>query len=243
MADRIADTIRFYELLDRLAAQVGGSRLLEGCHAGLEWPRRGVYFFYESGEVRSGLETGPRVVRIGTHGLTDGSESTLWARLSQHRGSPRSGRGNHRGSIFRLMVGIALAKRCNIPLPDSWGVASSAGGAAQRLGVDRATVNETEAGIEASVSEYIGRMPFICLNVNDPPGPRSRRGLIERNAIALLSSYCCPAADGPSPEWLGQYSDRERVRFSGLWNSNHVDETYDPLFLDEMESLIDAAPQ
>ena len=241
MADRLADTIRFYELLDRLAAQVGGPRLLERCHAGMEWPRRGVYFFYESGEARPGIGTGPRVVRIGTHGLTDGSQSMLWTRLSQHRGSPRSGRGNHRGSIFRLMVGIALANRSNIPLPDSWGIASSAGGAARRLSVDRAAVNEAEAGIEASVSKYIGRMPFLWMNVNDPPGPRSRRGLIERNAIALLSSYRWPAADRPSTEWLGQHSDRERVRLSGLWNSNHVDETYDALFLDEMESQIDAA--
>ena len=243
MAERLADTIRFYELLDRLAAQVGGPRLLARCHAGMEWPRRGVYFFYEGGEARSGVGTGPRVVRIGTHGLTDSSRSTLWSRLSQHRGSPRSGRGNHRGSIFRLIVGIALAKRNNIPLPDSWGIASSADGAARRLSVGRASINEAEGSIEASVGEYIGRMPFLWLNVNDAPGPRSRRGLIERNAIALLSSYRRPAADGPSTKWLGQYSDRERVRLSGLWNSNHVDETYDPQFLDEMESRIDAAPQ
>ena len=85
-------------------------------------------------------------------------------------------------------------------------------------------------------------MPFLWLNVNDAPGPRSNRGLIERSAIALLSGYSWPAADAPSREWLGHYSDRERVRLSGLWNNHHVDETYDPSFLDEMESLIDATP-
>ena len=179
----------------------------------------------------------------GTHGLTDGSRSTLWGRLSQHRGSARSGRGNHRGSIFRLLVGIALAKRINIQLPESWGVAGSVGEAVRRLNVDRVTINEAEAGIETSVSEYIVRMPFLWLHLNDAPGPDSKRGLIERNAIALLSGYRCSAADGPSAKWLGHHSDRERVRLSGLWNNNHVDETYDPWFLDVMESWIDATPQ
>ena len=238
MVDRLGDTIRFYELLDRLADQVGGSRLLQHCRARTGWPQRGVYFFYENGESRSGTGVGPRVVRIGTHGLKTGSKSTLWGRLSQHRGSSRSGLGNHRGSIFRLIVGIALANRNNIPLPGSWGVGGSAGEAARKLNVDCVPVNEAEADIEARVSEYVGRMPFLWVNVDDEPGPSSRRGFIERNAIALLSGYSLPAADGPSTGWLGHYSDRERVRRSGLWNNNHVDELYDSSFLDEMESRI-----
>ncbi len=243
MAERLADTMRFYELLDRLATRVGGPRCLRSCHGGMDWPQRGVYFFYESGEARSGTGAGRRVVRVGTHGLTNGSRSTLWGRLSQHRGSPRSGRGNHRGSIFRLLVGIALAKRINIPLPESWGVAGTAGEAALRLNVDRVAVNESEAGMEARVSECIGQMPFLWLNVNDAPGPRSNRALIERSAIALLSGYRRPAADAPSTDWLGHCSDRERVRLSGLWNNNHVDETYDSSFLGEIESRIDVTPQ
>ena len=80
----------------------------------MSWPRRGVYFFFENGEPRSGTGAGPRVVRVGAHGLKNGARSTLWGRLSQHRGSSRSGLGNHRGSIFRLLVGVALANRNNI---------------------------------------------------------------------------------------------------------------------------------
>ena len=243
MAKRFGDTVRFYKLLDRLADRIGGPRFLQNCRAGMGWPPRGVYFFYENGESRSGTGAGRRVVRIGTHGLKNGARSTLWGRLSQHRGSSRSGLGNHRGSIFRLLVGVALTNRINIPLPESWGVAGTAGEAARRLNVDRNAVTEAEAAIEALVSEYIGQMPFLWLNVSDDPGPNSSRGLIERNAIALLSNYGRPTADGPSTEWLGQYSDRERVRLSGLWNNNHVHETYDPSFLDEMESRIDATPR
>ena len=90
------------------------------------------------------------------------------------------------------------------------------------------------------VSRYIGQMPFLWLSVPDSPGPASSRGFIERNAIALLSGFHSSAVDGSSPRWLGRDSDRERVRRSGLWNSNHVDEAWDTAFLDEMEARIEA---
>ena len=205
----------------------------------MNWPARGLYFLYEAGESRSGA--GPRIVRVGTHGLKTGSRSTLWGRLSQHRGTVRSGGGNHRGSIFRLLVGIALARREGIGLPPSWGVGSDPGAAAKRLGMDRASVKCAEADLEAHVSRYIGAMPFLWLDVGDAPGPASERGVVERNAIALLSGYREPAPDTPTPDWLGHFSNRERVRRSGLWNSNHVDEAYDPSFLDAMERRIGTA--
>ena len=54
---------------------------------------------------------------------------------------------------------------------------------------------------------------------------------MERDAIALLSIYRKEPLDAPSSGWLGHHCDRERVRSSGLCNSNHVDEAYDPAFL------------
>ena len=53
-------------------------------------------------------------------------------------------------------------------------------------------VPEAESDLEARVSEYIGQMSFLWLNVNYAPEPDSKRGLIERNAIALLSGYSRP---------------------------------------------------
>ena len=64
----------------------------------------------------------------------------------------------------------------------------------------------------------------MWLDVGDMTGPDSKRGFIERNAIALLSGYRYSDGDAPSTEWLVYYSDRERVRLSGLWNNRHVDE-------------------
>lgn len=236
--DRAADTRRFYALLSRVSERGGGCRHLANCDGRMDWPRRGVYFFFEPGECRSDPGSGPRVVRIGTHALKPGSRTSLWQRLSQHRGSARTGTGNHRGSIFRLIVGAALTRRADAVPPPSWGVGSDAGAAARRLGLDRATVRRDEAELERQVSECIGRMPFLWLPVDDLPGPTSMRGVIERNAIALLSHARTPAVDDPSDRWLGAFSDREKVRASGLWNSRHVADAHDPSFLDVMESLV-----
>jgi len=241
MADRTGDTIRFYDLLDRLAIRIDGPRRLKTCSGAMGWPTRGIYFCYEPGEYRLNSGKSPRVVRIGTHALKSGAQSTLWRRLSQHRGSTRSGGGNHRGSIFRLLVGSALANQSRTPFPISWGVSSSVRGAAQELGVESGAIKKAEAEPERRVSAYIGQMPFLWLNVDDAPGPESDRDLIERNSIALLSGYRSPAADSPSPEWLGNSSDRERVRRSGLWNNRHVDAAYDPSFLDLLEARIESS--
>ena len=238
MADPRADTRRFYELLDRLAGRIGGRRMLADCVGSMNWPNRGVYFFYEDGEVRSRSGAGSRVVRIGTHGLKTGSRSTLWARLKQHRGPASTCGGNHRGSIFRRLVGVALARHHGIDVPRSWGIGGSPGEAARRLGVDRDSVTRAEAELEARVSCHIRTMPFLWLDVGDEPGPRSERGTIERNAIALLSGYRESAMARPSDGWLGRSSDRHRVRRSGLWNNHHVDEDYTPTFLDAMDRWI-----
>ena len=92
---------RLYELLGDLRSRLGGARTLASCTGRMDWPARGVYLFFEPGEMRR--DGTPRVVRVGTHALTVGSRTTLWQRLSQHRGylSGRwAGGGNHRGSVF-----------------------------------------------------------------------------------------------------------------------------------------------
>ena len=89
------------------------------------------------------------------------------------------------------------------------------------------------------MTKVIGSMPFLWLAIDDEPGPDSMRAYVERNAIALLSNYEKHALDPPSRSWLGHYCDKEKIRASGLWNSNHVGEIYDPAFLDELERLIE----
>lgn len=51
-------------------------RRLSACTGRMNWPRCGVYFFFEDIEKRSDSGDGPRVVRVVTHPLTS-SSSTL----------------------------------------------------------------------------------------------------------------------------------------------------------------------
>ena len=229
----------FYDLLTELERRLGGTRRLADCDGRMTWPARGVYFFFEAGEVRTDSGNGPRVVRVGTHALWATSRTTLWKRLSQHRGQMTGG-GNHRGSIFRLTVGSALKARSCTAEPTSWGFKGDPGAAAQKLGTNRSAIVSNEAELEAAVSRYVGAMPFLWLSVDGPGGSGNLRGYIERNAIALLSNYEGSALDPASRDWLGRHSDRELVCRSGLWNSNHVDETCDPAFLDNLRRLVEA---
>jgi hypothetical protein len=203
---------------------------LSGCNGGVALPKRGVYFFFEPNELRE-VDAGPRIVRVGTHAVKPGSRSTLWQRLSQHRGTMRIAGGNHRGSIFRLLVGLALANQRPEVACSTWGTGSSAA----------REIRESERNLEAAVSEHIGRITLLSLPLDDEPGRSSLRGYIEKNAIALLSNFGRPAIDPPSPNWLGHYCPREKVRLSGLWNSDHVDEDYDPEFLTVLEQIVEQA--
>ncbi len=217
---------RLYGILDDLRGHLGGfSHLRDGLPAALGH-HRGVYVFFEPAEDRTGSGRGPRVVRIGTHGPAAGSRSTLRSRLANHRGSTAG--GNQRTSIFRRHVGAALMAAGRVPTIPGWHQGSSAP-AAQR---------DAEREVEILVSQHIGAMPFLWLPIEDEAGPDSERGLIERNAIALLSSPAANRLDPPSPTWLGRYAPALAVQESGLWNVRHVGEGHDPAFLHRLAQLV-----
>ena len=232
---RLDDVRRFYQNLDQLEARLGGRRVLGECDGRMEWPARGVCFFFEPGENRTSSGSGARVVRVDTHALKAGSKSTLWGCLRQHRGTVAYG-GNHRSSVFRRHVGAALIRRHRWPesMTGKWGQGSSAS----------REVRESENRLEKAVSWHTQHMPVLWLDVDDDPGPESVRGTIERNVIALLSNTHSQEApiDRPSDTWLGRWADREEVRRSGLWNVHHVDEGVDPGFLDLFKEHVDRMP-
>ena len=210
--------------------RLGGARRLSECTRMDGWPVRGVYFFFEEGERRKESGDGPRVLRVGTHSIARGAQTTLWNRLSQHRGT-RDGGGNHRASVFRLWIGDALGRRGPDLHVDSW--------------LDRrastSSVKESEHPLECAVTAYIGSMPLLWLGIDD----RAQRASVERSAIALLSNYgrICPL-DTPSAGWLGRFSSSARVRESGIWNSQLVGSSYDEGFLRVLEREVwRAGPQ
>jgi hypothetical protein len=222
MNKRGADLVRFYRLMDELQELNGGLHRLAAATPDAPWPQRGVVWFQEKSEQRRDSGSGPRIVRVGTHALKDGLNSSLWDRLAA------DATGTHRGSIFRTLVGLSLRDLMGKSDPQSWG-----------RGTDPTpAITQAEASLEAAVSLYVGQMPFLFLAVEDAPSPYSQRAFIEKNSIALLSNYARPALDAPSPGWLGRRCARDKVPQSGLWNTQHVDAAYDPSFLDAMRTCM-----
>ena len=172
---------------------------------------------------------------MGTHALKPDAKSKLWNRLRTHRGTIGGkfpGGGNHRCSVFRKHVGSAIIERDNWSGngSENWGVGSSSSGDARKR----------EHNLEQEVSQYIRRMPFLWLKVDDQPESHKLRSFIEQNAIAMLSNYNYQDSPihPPSENWLGCYTRNEKILHSGLWNVRHVDEPYTPGVLDSLEQLI-----
>jgi hypothetical protein len=234
---RQTDLDRFYDLLDDLDQRVDGPRKLKHCTGYMDWPDRGVYFFLAPGETRDATDQ-LRVTRVGTHAVSAGSSTVLWDRLKQHYGTGSASSdhphgGNHRGSVYRKRVGEALIEKHALhdDYPD-WDERWS------NIDRDRSEVRDEEYILERRVSAYIRDQPFLWVTVDDEPGPDSDRAYIEQNAIALLSNFEDQTIDPRMDGWLGKYSRSQEIRESGLWNVNHVEEEYDPGFLDLLEAAV-----
>ncbi|MCD6162372.1 MAG: hypothetical protein J7K40_08170 [candidate division Zixibacteria bacterium] len=234
----------FYEYLEKLR-EICSNKLgfencigikLSNCDGRLPyWKKckRGIYFFFDENEKR--LDRNPlRVVRVGTHAIKrDIGKSTLWGRLKQHKGNKKNMGGNHRGSIFRLLVGEAMIKKDDLDYP-TWGIRNTAKGDT-RIG---------EGGLEGDVSEYIRNLPFLILRV-DPESDNKEyvsnhndRKYLEDNIIGLLGDP--RNSDKPSDNWLGKDSSRDKVVNSGLWQSDGIGNPYDENFFNVFEHYINA---
>lgn len=219
---RARDLKQLYAILGNPALTGAQLRSFRECSGGDAWPRRGLYVFYGPHQRRM-LNTGQRkVVRVGTHAVSTGSASSLWQRLRTHKGTD-DGRGNHRGSVFRLHVGNALMFRNGL-LCASWGKGASADSETRR----------NEEMLEREVSAYLARMEVLTLHIDDTPSKRSDRAYIEQNMVALLSGPSGPL-DFAEESWLGYNCPNAAVRSSCLWNVDYTNRAYDERFLDTLD--------
>jgi hypothetical protein len=190
-------------------------------------PKAGVYILFEPKQLRIVKPFDQRVVRVGTHGVSRGSKSTLRGRLRTHLGTS-SGDGNHRSSILRLHIGASLiAKEPEIWTCPTWGSTVP----------PKSGRPPNEIALEQEVSNYIRGMSVAIVPVSDPSGAASDRAYIERNMIALLAGTrgsLDPADDG----WLGYWCPNSAVGWSSLWNVDFVDDRYDVRFLQVLEELV-----
>ena len=163
----------------------------------------------------------------------------MWDRVKQHygtgaRSSAHPHGGNHRGSVYRRRVGEAFVERYALHdrYPD-WGT--------PRVPEDRerSDVRDEEYPLERRVSAFLRDQPFVWLDIDDEPGPDSERAYVERNLIDLLSNYDRRPVDRRRSDWLGGHARSAKIRASGLWNVEHVEESYDPAFLDALEAAVE----
>ena len=215
-----ADVERLQQLTRRLAVGQGRGRPFADVSS-QEMPSRGVYIILAP-------ELSGRIVRVGTHAVSRGSRTSLWNRLSTHRGT-RDGRGSHRSSIFRSHVGRALiAASPARDWPDSWAVGQQAA----------AAIRAQEVSLERHVSDHINELRLLWLTVQDDAGPASDRAYLERNLIGLISREGLLHCRGTA-NWLGLRSHDWRIAATGLWNLNHILTKPDPDFLDVLESYVE----
>ncbi len=203
--DRESAIGSFYKCFDQLH-QAGRMPTLREALRG-ELPNQGVYFFFDPNEPTRFAKRIPRLVRIGTHGVSKGSKATLRDRLRTHLGTA-DGYGNHRASVFRLHVGEAFIRQKDLreSFPE-WGRGQN---------VERRIV-EAEKELEKLVSAYISQLQLQCIEVADRATKYSARSKIERLSIALFTERLVPV-EAPTANWLGLNSAHNTIARTGLWN-------------------------
>jgi hypothetical protein len=100
-------------------------------------------------------------------------------------------------------------------------------------------VRDEEYPLERRVSAFLRDQPFLWVDADDEPGPDSERAFLERNLVALLSNYDRRPVDRRRSDWLGGHARSAKIRASGLWNVEHVEESHDPAFLDAFEAAVE----
>lgn len=174
-------------------------------------PTQGVYFFFDPSECTRFSTHIPRLVRIGTHGVSAGSKATLRDRLRAHLGTA-DGYGNHRSSVFRLHVGEALIRKNDQRMKfPNWGKGQNAD----------STIKHGERALEKIVSDYISKLIVMFIEVSDKATKRSARSTIETLSIGLFTEDFLPVEE-PSDDWLGHFSQHEVIEKTGLWNIRDV---------------------
>ncbi|MBA7491686.1 hypothetical protein ES702_02234 [subsurface metagenome] len=162
----------------------------------------GIYILFENGEAGHSLD---RIVRIGTHT----GDCQLRSRLKQHFILENKDR-----SIFRKNIGRAILNKRKDPYLETWELDLTTKNNREKFVF---LVNkEYQSQIEKEVSKYIQEnFSFCVFKVND----KNKRSILESKLISTVSlcNNC-----GPSKNWLGRYSIKDKIRISGLWQVNEL---------------------
>ena len=168
-------------------------------------PRNGIYILFEDGEQAHGTN---RIVRVGTHT----GNNQLPSRLEQHFIKENKDR-----SIFRKNIGRAMLSRDNDPFLDQWELDLTTSEAKRKF-LPVLDLSKQKR-VERQVSEYIQKhLCFVVCRVNN-----KKKRLDWESRLISTVSLCTECR--PSPTWLGNYSPKDKISQSGLWNVNDLYKT------------------
>ncbi|WP_423798203.1 hypothetical protein [Neobacillus sp. SAB-20_R2A] len=170
-----------------------------------EIPQNGIYILFEKGEQAHG---GDRIVRIGTHT----GKNKLGSRLKEHFTNENKDR-----SIFRKNIGRALLNRKSDDYLKIWELDLISSENKQKYGH---LINKNyQQKIEHEVTKTIqNNFSFVVIEEGD----KDKRLYLEAKLISDVSN-CTECRS--SKRWLGNYSIKEKIRGSGLWQEQGVYKT------------------
>ncbi len=165
-------------------------------------PQNGIYIIFEKGELFNGYD---RIVRVGTHT----GVSQLRSRLNQHFVKKNKNR-----SIFRKNIGRCILNREQSPYLPLWELDITS-----RIDKEKnfkLLDLEFEKMIENRISVYIqGNLSFCVFQVET----KEQRLFWESKIVSTLAKS---KELKPSENWLGNFSPKDRIIISGLWQVNEL---------------------
>ncbi len=184
-----------------------------------EIPRNGIYIMFEKGEVFDGYD---RIVRVGTHT----GDRQLRSRLNQHFVKENKNR-----SIFRKNIGRCLLNRDQSSYLPLWELDTTS--KAQKEKYSKYLDVEFEKSVEKSISSYIQNYLSFCVFRMDT---KTERLFWESKIVSTLAAS---NKLKPSPNWLGNYSTKDKIRASGLWQVNELyNEVLSAKELEELNEIV-----
>lgn len=180
-----------------------------------EIPLNGIYVLFQKGEAGHGFD---RIVRIGTHT----GNNQLRSRLKQHFMTEKKDRSIFRKNISRCFLNVA-----DDPYLKIWELDLTSH--ANKVKYGGLIDTEYQRQIEERITRFLQEnFSFSVFRVDS----KDERLDMESKLIATVAR--CNEC-GPSDNWLGLNSPKDKIRDSGLWQVNGLDSTV--LSKDELSKL------
>lgn len=165
-------------------------------------PQNGIYIIFENGEKFNDLD---RIVRVGTHT----GNLQLRSRLNQHFIKENKNR-----SIFRKNIGRCFLNKEKNPYINLWELDYTSKADKERN--LKLLDPDFENKIEKQISIYIQTNFSFCVFQVEK---KEERLFWERKIVSTLAKT---SEIIPSENWLGNYSTKDKIKMSGLWQVNEL---------------------